>query len=164
MHAGDLRKLKKLHALLGSDNPAEREAPRAKLVELLAKDKKTWNNLPGLLSSAEIRQQQEDDEPSSDTIASDRPASLDLIRHILRRHLHLTEHQFIALALWIAHTFKYHRFSVTPRLALLSPVRGWQDHGLEPHCSTRLQGKEIRQHHAGSAASGDRPAAPVHPA
>ena len=29
-----------------------------------------------------------------------------------------------ALTLWIGHSFKYHRFSVTPRLAALSPVRG----------------------------------------
>jgi hypothetical protein len=28
------------------------------------------------------------------------------------------------MTLWIAHTFKYHEFSVTPRLALISPVRG----------------------------------------
>jgi hypothetical protein len=75
------------------------------------------------VSTAEIPQQ-EDDEPSGDSIGSDRPASLDLIRHILRQHLHLTGHQFTALTLWIAHTFKFHRFSVTPRLALLSPVRG----------------------------------------
>jgi hypothetical protein len=123
MNARDLRKLKKLHALLGSDNSAEREAARAKLVELLAKHKKSWNDVPGLLSAAEIPQQ-EDDEPSGDTIASDRPAPLDLIRHILQRHLHLTENQFTALTLWIAHTFLYFGFSVTPRLAIVSPVRG----------------------------------------
>ena len=52
------------------------------------------------------------------------PAPLDLIVYILRRHLHLTEHQYIAVALWIVHTFFYARFSVTPRLALTSPVRG----------------------------------------
>jgi hypothetical protein len=42
----------------------------------------------------------------------------------LERHLHLTEHQFVAVTLWIAHSFLYSRFSVTPRLALVSPVRG----------------------------------------
>ena len=34
-------KLKKLHALLGSNNANEREAARAKIDELLAKSKKT---------------------------------------------------------------------------------------------------------------------------
>jgi hypothetical protein len=53
-----------------------------------------------------------------------RPAPLDLIRHILQRHLHLTVHQFVAVALWIAHTFLYSRFAISPRLALESPVRG----------------------------------------
>ena len=104
-------------------NPSEREVARTKLLELLAKHKKTWNDVAEILAAAEIPQQK-DDEPSGDFIGSDRPASLDLIRHILQRHLHLTEYQFTALTLWIAHTFKYHRFSVTPRLALLSPVRG----------------------------------------
>ena len=52
------------------------------------------------------------------------PAPLDLICRVLERHLHLTGAQLIALTLWIVHTFKYHRFSVTPRLALVSPVRG----------------------------------------
>ena len=40
------------------------------------------------------------------------------------RHLHLTEHQFIAVSLWIAHTFVFSRFAVTPRLVFESPVRG----------------------------------------
>jgi hypothetical protein len=78
--------------------------------------------LPELLAAAEAPQE-EGDEPSSNPVP-EQPASLDLIQHILRQHLHLTEHQFTALTLWIAHTFVYSRFSVTPRLALLSPVRG----------------------------------------
>jgi hypothetical protein len=121
MNARDRNRLKKFHAMLGS--PAERENAYAQIDKLLTKYKKTWNDVPELLSTAEIPQQ-EDDEPSGNSIASERPASLDLIRYFLRQHLHLTGHQFTALTLWIAHTFKYHRFSVTPRLALLSPVRG----------------------------------------
>jgi hypothetical protein len=53
-----------------------------------------------------------------------RPAPLDLIRHILQRHLRLTEHQSVAVSLWIAHTFLFSRFAVTPRLVIESPVRG----------------------------------------
>ena len=124
MHARDRSTLKKLHALLGSDNPSEREVARTKLLELLAKHKMSWNDVPEILAAAEAPQQQDDDDSSGDPVAGDRPASLDLIRHILQRHLHLTGHQLTALTLWIAHTFKYHRFSVTPRLVLLSPVRG----------------------------------------
>ena len=123
-------KLKKLHALMGSDNAAEREAAWLKISELLAKHKKSWNDLLALVSAGSGQggqggQDDPDDEHSDAAAAGDRrPASLDLIRHILQRHLHLTEHQVVAMTLWIAHTFVYSRFSITPRLALVSPVRG----------------------------------------
>ena len=118
-------KVRKMHALLGSDNPAESAAAHAKLVELLAKHKLTWNDLPDILAGKKDDTRWPDDDTGGDPPhADDRPPALDLIRHILQRHLHLTEHQLTALTLWIAHSFKYHRFSVTPRLAALSPVRG----------------------------------------
>lgn len=43
-------KLKKLHALLGSNNANEREAARAKIDELLAKSKKTRTISPSFYS------------------------------------------------------------------------------------------------------------------
>jgi hypothetical protein len=118
-------KLKKLFALLGSDNPGEREAARCKIDELLAKNKKNWNDLTELLTTGSAQGWQ-DDEPDTDTGggADKRPAPLDLIRYILQRHLHLTEHQFVAVTLWVAHTFLFRRFGISPRLALESPVRG----------------------------------------
>jgi hypothetical protein len=118
-------KLKKLHALLGSSNANEREAARAKIDQLLAKNKKNWNDWTELLFTGNVQGWQ-DDEPTVDHSEADvaRPAPLDLIRHILQRHLYLDEHQFVAVTLWIAHTFLYSRFAHTPRLALLSPVRG----------------------------------------
>jgi len=59
-------KLKKLHALMGSDNAGERENARRLIVELLAKHKKTWNDLPELVSagSSQGGQDDPDDEPS----------------------------------------------------------------------------------------------------
>ena len=118
-------KLKKLHALLGSNNANEREAARAKIDELLAKSKKTWNDLTELLFTGNAHGWQDnesDEEQSADYPPP--PAPLDLIRHILQRHLHLTMHQLVAVTLWIAHTFLFHRFSITPRLAATSPVKG----------------------------------------
>jgi Protein of unknown function (DUF3631) len=119
-------KLRKLHALIGSDNAAEREAARLKISELLAKNKKTWNDLPELLSAATTQGAQDDpgDQSGDAAAGASRPAPLDLIRHILQRHLHLTEHQLVAMTAWIAHTFCCFRFSITPRLALVSPVSG----------------------------------------
>jgi hypothetical protein len=118
-------RLSKLFALIGSNNAGEREAARLKIDELLAQNKKTWNDLVELLSTGKTEDWSDDTDeaPPSDAVGS-QPASLDLIVHILRRHLHMTEHQYVAVALWIAHTFVYTRFSVTPRLALTSPVRG----------------------------------------
>src|SRR6266705_1610516 len=36
----------------------------------------------------------------------------------------MTPHQFVVVSLWVAHTFVYQRFTVTPRLMVTSPVRG----------------------------------------
>jgi hypothetical protein len=115
---------KKLHASMGSDNKGESDNARAKLVELLARNKKTWNDLPGLLTPDV--EEPAGDMPDDNAWPADKPAppALDLIQEMLIRHLHLTGHEFTALALWTAHTFFYNQFSHTPRLALISPVRG----------------------------------------
>jgi hypothetical protein len=46
------------------------------------------------------------------------------MHHLLSRYLEMAPHQFVAVSLWIAHTFVYQRFTVTPRLMVTSPVRG----------------------------------------
>jgi Protein of unknown function (DUF3631) len=121
-------KLMKLHWLLGSSNQNERETARAKILELLAKNKKTWNDLTEVMAGKEDgRGWQDVDE--ADTVGDDdpqtlHPAPLDLIHRLTERYLHLSRAQRVALNLWIAHTHVYIRFSITPRLALVSPVRG----------------------------------------
>ena len=118
-------RLSKLFALLGSNNAGEREAARLKIDELLTQNKKNLERPRRAAGDREDRRlagrcrQAPPNDP-----AGSQPASLDLIVHILRRHLHLSEHQYVAVALWIAHTFVYPRFSITPQLALTSPVRG----------------------------------------
>jgi hypothetical protein len=117
--------LKKLHRLLGSSNANERDAAWRKIDELLAKHKKSWNDLAGLIGGDD----QPDDNASSNiddgANAAPHPSPLDLINYMLEKYLYFkTEHQFVALTLWIAHTFVFNRFSVTPRLVLRSPVRG----------------------------------------
>jgi hypothetical protein len=113
-------KLRKLHAMLGSDKQNERENAHAKIEALLAKHKKTWNDLLDLINSAA------GDVPDTD-VARDAPLApppLELIYHFLQRYVQLDEHQLVAVTLWIAHTFVFGRFSITPRLVLYSPVRG----------------------------------------
>jgi hypothetical protein len=111
---------------MGSSNINERENARIKLDEWLAKQKKTWNDLVEVLSGGNADGWQDDaptvDHPGISGGVQVNP--LDLIREVLRRHLYLDEHQLVAIALWIVHTFVYSRFSFSPRLALVSPVRG----------------------------------------
>jgi hypothetical protein len=132
-------KLKKLTRLLGSANPNEAAAARSRINEILAKNKKTWNDLCDLLEGKKSKGAPDwGDEDAPDECDEDRPPArpsdtaagkpspppLDLICRLIEHYLHLTDAQRIALTLWIAHTFIYNRFSITPRLALLSPVRG----------------------------------------
>jgi hypothetical protein len=87
----------------------------------LAKHRLTWNDLPGLLAGPAPPAPEEQSDGNED---GNPPPPLDLIAHLVGRHCHLTEHQLTAITLWIAHSFLFERFSVTPRLALISPVRG----------------------------------------
>jgi hypothetical protein len=42
---------------------------------------------------------------------------------LLKEHIVTTPEERLALALWILHTYVFDRYTITPRLALLSPVR-----------------------------------------
>jgi Protein of unknown function (DUF3631) len=121
-------RFKALLALMGSSNVNEREVARLKIDELLAKNKRNWNDLTELMSGGRAEGWQDDEPAVADPGISSGGVQvnpLDLIREVLRRHLYLDgEEQYVAITLWIAHTFVYSRVSFTPRLALVSPVRG----------------------------------------
>ena len=97
------------------------------------------------------------DNAPDDDGPSDVPGPLDLVCHMLMRYLHLTPHQYVALALWIIHTHVFDRFTVTPRLALRSPrSRLRQNHhavGSQRACSQTQKG---RSHHGGCDLSNGR--------
>jgi hypothetical protein len=46
------------------------------------------------------------------------------IYQAIAKYIELAPHQLIAVTLWILHTHLYERFMVSPRLALISPIRG----------------------------------------
>jgi Protein of unknown function (DUF3631) len=118
MSADTLRdKLAKLLRKMGTPFPHEREATHGRIDALLKRHKKDWPDVPDLLRSA----RDDDDKPAAATAPST-PAPLDLICRLAEKYLYLTAAQRVALTLWIAHTYMFSRFSVTPRLALLSPV------------------------------------------
>ena len=51
MNSKDIRRIRALHAKLGSDNEAEANAARQKILEILMRHNKTWNDLSGFLES-----------------------------------------------------------------------------------------------------------------
>jgi hypothetical protein len=123
------KRLRDLHARLGSTNRGERDTAFRKIEEWLHRYGKTWNDVPELLHDPNAGAQRYTD--PRDATASQHAASttdptitpLDLIRHMLEEYVSVKPHEYIALALWIAHTHVFDRFMVTPRLALISPVR-----------------------------------------
>lgn len=49
---------------------------------------------------------------------------LQLVHHIIEKYIDMKPHERIAAALWVLHTHIFERFTVSPRLAFTSPVRG----------------------------------------
>ena len=119
------KRLRDLHARLGSSNPGERESALRKVDEWLRKHGKTWNDVPELLHD-ETRASGAHADPR-DTTASE-PVSttvtpLDVVRYLLEDFVLLDPREYVAVACWVVHTHLYDRFMVTPRLMATSPVR-----------------------------------------
>jgi hypothetical protein len=106
---------------LGDPDPDERARVRHDLDELLARHRKSWNDLVDALCLV-ISATWLTSNPSADP---ERVNPLGLIVHLLQEYVALREpHEYIAVALWALHTHVYGDFMVTPRLALRSPVAG----------------------------------------
>ena len=123
-----LRRLCQLHARTLGSNQQERETAYAKLLTLLEENKKTPNDVQGLLAEAVNISDvgDEADERGGLTAGGDveQANALQAIVMTLEAHCDLKPHEYIAVALWILHTFFFDRFSISPRLALTSPVNG----------------------------------------
>jgi len=118
-----VRRIRKLHALLGSSNANEADSARKKLNGLLAEYGLTWNDLPAILSAADTSTTST---RASQAAPTDRPQVnvLDLVLRLIELHITITSAERMAVALWILHCWIFDQFTITPRLALLSPVRG----------------------------------------
>jgi hypothetical protein len=121
----------KLHRLLLSDNANESATARQKLKDLLASKKMTSNDLEDVLAVAKLVEAESsasehpDVDPDLDQVAPNPDINLlELVRYLLEEYIALTPHEYTAVALWILHTHVFDKFMVTPRLALISPVRG----------------------------------------
>jgi hypothetical protein len=124
-------RLRKLFALMGSPNAGESANARTKLEDLLKRNNKTWNDLPELLQPEKATQdpkEDEDDQGDNPYTPGDPnkppPNVLDVIFFTLKKYLYLSDHELVAITLWILHSYTFDKFMTSPRLALLSPVRG----------------------------------------
>jgi Protein of unknown function (DUF3631) len=119
------RRIRQLFARVGSPYAGEAANARDKLNELLAKHGLTWNDLAAILAATEADHAPAGPVPPR-TAPTDAPQVnvLDLVLRLLELHIALTAEQRMAYALWALHTHVFGRFTITPRLALLSPVRG----------------------------------------
>jgi hypothetical protein len=111
---------------LGSDDAGERESSRQWLNDLLIRCRKTWNDLTDLLLSPispSWADSTTDSTPPPGFDCADF-AIVDLVHRVVEWFIWLTPTQRVAVTLWILHAHVYDRFQITPRLALVSPVRG----------------------------------------
>jgi hypothetical protein len=129
------RRIAQLHAMIGSPAAKEAENAREKLVKLLAKHGCSWNDLTDIFaairtgdSAATNNTADDATSPPSEGTAPDASAGdiniFDLIVYLLEKYVAVSAEERIAIALWLLHTWVFDQFSHTPRLALLSPVRG----------------------------------------
>jgi hypothetical protein len=118
------KRLRDLHARLGSSS-GERESAFRKIDEWLRRYGKTWNDVPELLHDETRTSAYADprDASASEPVDSN-VTSLDLVHAMFEDHVALQPHEYVAATCWVAHTHVYDRFMVTPRLVLISPVRG----------------------------------------
>jgi hypothetical protein len=133
-------KLRALFAMMGSSNAQERETARQKIDELLTRYRKTWNDLTELLKGSDNASSWQaawndthsDERRAGDAIKAGLPAEaleeppnvLQLVHHIIEKYVDMKPHERIAAALWVLHTHIFERFTISPRLAFTSPVRG----------------------------------------
>jgi hypothetical protein len=121
------RSIRARHAQIG--DPKVGALAREKLIKLLAEHGLTWNDVTDCIAAAD-----EDDRVKQARQRSSPPARhgspgagvdpLEIVLHLVERHVALTPEERMVIGLWTLHAHVFDRFDVTPRLALLSPVRG----------------------------------------
>jgi hypothetical protein len=127
------QRMRALHSMVGSPNTKEAQTARDKLLELLTEHGLSWNDLPAIIAAtaaADTSSSRAGAAASGAAAGSEDDLGIpgnDLLRLILaliEEHVAITAEECMAVALWLVHTWVFDRFPITPRLALLSPVRG----------------------------------------
>src|SRR5262249_853834 len=109
--------------MMGSPHEHEAEAARGKLRKLLEKHGIPWHQSAYLIAEIIKADTTKTPPPPPPT---DAPSFnvLDFVQLAIRTYDSVTPAECIIAALWVLHTYVFDHFQVTPRLALLSPVRG----------------------------------------
>jgi hypothetical protein len=125
------RRIRAMFAALADPNENRVKLAREKLIKLLAEHGLNWSEIPACIAAAD-----EDDRVRAGQQARQQPTHgapsatgsgvnvLELVLHLIEQHFAITPEERMMGALWSLHTHVFDRFDVTPRLALLSPVRG----------------------------------------
>jgi hypothetical protein len=123
------KRIRSVHARLGSPYADESATAFDKLKKLLAEHGLNWNDLPAVLAvtedvTATAFTDGSDSATNSTSGPSGRPAVnvLDLLLVLIEHHVAITAEERMLVALWILHTYVYDQFDITPRLAVLSPA------------------------------------------
>jgi hypothetical protein len=131
LDAATRARLVTLMRMLGSDQPGERANAWDAIDRILREKGRTWNELPDLIgveTTADIDAATAWSDVDADTSHHEQDVEpstlLDLVLCALREHVLMEEGEYLAVALWVMHTYIFDRYAVTPRLALVSPVRG----------------------------------------
>jgi hypothetical protein len=111
------RLILKLHAMCSSPNANEASNAREKLNRLLAEHGLTENDLPTIRAAVDTSPKQ--------TAPTDKPEVnvLHLVLRLTEMYVAITPAERMASALWTLHCWVFDQFTITPRLALLSPIR-----------------------------------------
>jgi hypothetical protein len=118
------RQIRKLYGLLGSSNANEASAAREKLLRLLAEYGCSWNDLLEIIAAADAIDNSAQAATAAPAQAGQEVNVLGLVLRLVKNHVAITPAECLAVSLWILHCYVFDRFIVTPRLAVLSPVRG----------------------------------------
>jgi Protein of unknown function (DUF3631) len=111
----------------GADEHIKNEGANAVnvLIRLLAKYGLNLGDIPDIQ-----RQHSQSEAAKAAKIASTATAAetdqsnvLELTRHVLQGYADMQSHEYVAVVLWYLYTHVFDRFQISPRLALLSPVR-----------------------------------------
>jgi hypothetical protein len=116
---------KKLFAQMGSSGK-DAEVAREMLNRLIEEHGLTWNDLPTILAAGTVDDAENGDASPTATrpTVDDIPDILGLVLALLEEHTSTKPEERLAIALWILHCWVFAEFVITPRLALLSPVKG----------------------------------------